>query len=131
MENPPEYSLRLGRLVAELGISQAELSALSSVDQSTVSYYLSGRREPGKFACIVFAGLSKSADDRAFWLALADISTRQGDLIEAAFGRNDPESERRLVSVLLQFWYQPDGLVLESLRDLLKKMLFGGQKPGI
>lgn len=124
----PEYVTRIEKLMAELGLSQLDLSRQTGIEQSMISKYVSGKRVPGRLSALFFAGLCRDIESRVYWLRLAGIDSAQRELIRTACGGGERQEayEERLTREFLSFWYAPQGVVMEGIRDLLKRTVFDG-----
>jgi len=75
---------RIRALKKALGLTQQELSETLKLAHGTVGNWLQQNRKPGSFACLLLAGLSKTEEDRNFFLALAELTSEHRDLIGLA-----------------------------------------------
>ena len=81
-----QAAARVHQLKDDLGLTQEQLAQRLQVAHGTVGGYLSGFRKPNTFSCLLLAGLSKTAEDRDFFLTLANLKPDHRELIGLALG---------------------------------------------
>src|SRR6266852_5307083 len=120
---------KIRKLLEQGELTQAALADLLGVDQSLISNYLSGAKNPGAAPCLILAGLSRSREDRMYWLSHCGLGESQRGLIAKALAgervelKNLPQQDGLLVAQFLDFWHHPADEVEEALKDPLERIL--------
>src|SRR5229473_3132234 len=123
------YADKIRKLLEDEGLTQAALAALLGVDQSLISNYLSGAKKPGAAPCLILAGLSRSREDRMYWLSNCGLGESQRGAIAKALAdervelKNLPRQDGLLIAQFLDFWHHPADEVEQALQAPLERIL--------
>lgn len=81
---------KLRDLLRDLDVTQAELARLLGRDSNVVATrWLPGDSAPGALDSLLLAGLSRTPDDRQFWLTNSGLEPEQFHLIRKAIHPED------------------------------------------
>lgn len=118
----------LGKVLKDLGTTQAGLARKTGIDQSLISKYLKDTM-PSGINSLLLAAFVREAEHRKYLLSLSGISVEQRALIAVALAdvRVDltgiPIEDQRMVVALLRFYKNPENEQEKALTVLVRPMV--------
>jgi len=91
---------KIRKLLAEWKINQTELSHLLEVDQSTITKYMKGEREPERYLRLVIAGMTQDKEDRDWWIKYAEVTPKEEEALRIALAQSPQKPESTLVAAI-------------------------------
>jgi transcriptional regulator with XRE-family HTH domain len=127
----PAFSDKLRNLMAELGINQVELASALDLNQSTISYWLSGRSKSDPAVCLMLAGISPNQDLADYFIEASGLSKTQISLIHELWAKSKPSSSsldippqlHPMVRALIDLYGHKGSPLIEKFKSLLPEML--------
>ncbi len=106
-----------------VGMTQSALARKLGIEQSSVSTFASGRKQPGPATCLALAGVCPP-DDRHYWIELSGLSIEALDSTCIALGSPmQPERMSGDERDLLDWWRSPRNKMEKSIKDLVEQLL--------